>query len=136
MTCDKCDGCGKVADSDDEEPWSDWLKLPVESASALLLGFVKPKPCPMCNGTGETKGECMVKNAKFVLPPPENRSVDSLLECVRAIQRALFIEKGVHRDVIVSHPVWSKESHQKIEDALSRAGLQSEYLLDYFPSSE
>lgn len=53
--CDKCDGCGKVSDNEDEDPWTRWMKLPLESAAAVVLGIVKPKPCPKCGGTGETK---------------------------------------------------------------------------------
>ena len=52
MKCQRCDGCGKVATTDDQEPWSAWLALPVESAQALLLGIVKPITCPGCGGTG------------------------------------------------------------------------------------
>lgn len=52
--CLKCDGCGKVADSADEEPWTDWTNLPLHSSAAILniLGLLKSKPCPSCNGLG------------------------------------------------------------------------------------
>ena len=53
--CMKCDGCGKVADSDDEEPWTRWLELPVNAAAAVILGIVKPKTCPACGGSGEAQ---------------------------------------------------------------------------------
>ena len=52
LKCVKCDGCGKVADTDDQEPWSTWMKLPVQSAAAILIGLVKPIPCPNCGGMG------------------------------------------------------------------------------------
>lgn len=51
--CLKCDGCGKVADTNDEEPWTVWMNLPLNSAMAVVLGLVKPKTCPMCQGTGK-----------------------------------------------------------------------------------
>lgn len=53
--CSKCEGCGKVADTDDQEPWSAWLELPVRSFGAVLLGLVKPITCPACDGDGEAK---------------------------------------------------------------------------------
>ena len=53
MQCKKCDGCGRVAATADEEPWSVWANLPTQSATAVLLGLVKPKPCPSCGGSGK-----------------------------------------------------------------------------------
>ncbi len=52
-TCTKCDGCGQVADTEAQEPWSAWINLPTGSAAAMLLGVVKPKPCPRCSGSGK-----------------------------------------------------------------------------------
>lgn len=53
--CLKCDGCGRVANTDAEEPWTQWAELPVQSAAAVLMGIVKPIPCPECGGSGEAK---------------------------------------------------------------------------------
>ena len=50
--CKTCDGCGKVADTDDREPWTFWANLPAQSATAVLMGLVKPINCPACKGTG------------------------------------------------------------------------------------
>lgn len=52
--CGRCDGCGKIADSDDGEPWTAWTSLPLHSSVAVLLGIVKPIPCPKCDGAGTT----------------------------------------------------------------------------------
>lgn len=52
LPCEGCDGCGKVADTPDREPWTRWTALPLQSAAAVVLGVVKPIPCPYCNGTG------------------------------------------------------------------------------------
>lgn len=49
--CQKCGGCGKVADTEDEEPWTAWTELPLQSSIAVLMGLVKPKPCPVCSQT-------------------------------------------------------------------------------------
>jgi len=54
-SCKKCDGCGKVADTDDQEPWSSWMKLPLESSLAVLTGTVTPIDCPNCGGTGKAQ---------------------------------------------------------------------------------
>jgi hypothetical protein len=51
--CQKCDGCGKVADTEDEEPWSAWMSLPLQSSATVLMGLVKPKTCPRCGGAGQ-----------------------------------------------------------------------------------
>ena len=53
--CMKCDGCGKVADTEDQEPWSMWLDLPIRSGSAVMMGLVRPMPCPACGGTGRVE---------------------------------------------------------------------------------
>lgn len=53
LQCQKCRGCGKVADTSDQEPWSEWMKLPLQSAGAVLIGLIKPIPCPACGGTGQ-----------------------------------------------------------------------------------
>lgn len=52
VLCPRCDGCGKIADSDSGEAWSEWLALPVQSAVAVVAGIVKPIPCPDCGGSG------------------------------------------------------------------------------------
>lgn len=49
--CERCDGCGQIADSDDGEPWTDWTSLPPPSDLAVRMGIVKPIPCPDCSGT-------------------------------------------------------------------------------------
>ena len=53
--CRRCDGCGKIANSDDGEPWTAWAELPPGSDLAVRAGIVKPIPCPSCKGTGLTK---------------------------------------------------------------------------------
>lgn len=55
--CERCRGDGRVADTEDQEPWKDWLELPARAATAMLLGLVKPMPCPACNGSGTTPSE-------------------------------------------------------------------------------
>ncbi len=52
MKCSKCDGCGKVADTKDQEPWTAWTGLPLVSSMAVIVGLVKPIPCPACKGWG------------------------------------------------------------------------------------
>lgn len=52
--CTRCDGCGKIANSTDGEPWSQWANLPPGADIAVRLGVVKPLPCPLCHGTGRT----------------------------------------------------------------------------------
>jgi hypothetical protein len=51
--CLRCDGCGKIADSEDGEPWISWTNLPLHSSMAVLMGIVKPITCPSCGGTGK-----------------------------------------------------------------------------------
>ncbi len=49
-TCDKCNGCGKIANSKDGEPWTEWANLPPGSDVAVKMGLVKPIECPQCYG--------------------------------------------------------------------------------------
>ena len=51
--CPRCDGCGQIANSDDGEPWTYWMDLPVKSALAVTLGLVRPVTCPACDGEGQ-----------------------------------------------------------------------------------
>jgi RecJ-like exonuclease len=50
--CQHCDGCGQIANDDEGTPWTFWVDLPVKSAAAVILGLVRPIPCPKCHGTG------------------------------------------------------------------------------------
>ena len=52
VPCQRCDGCGQLANSDEREPWSVWLALPLQSAVAVTMGLVKPEPCDECGGSG------------------------------------------------------------------------------------
>lgn len=50
--CERCEGCGLLADSEDREPWTVWLNLPLRSSLAVLAGLVRPVQCDRCGGTG------------------------------------------------------------------------------------
>lgn len=52
MKCQKCDGCGQVANTSDQEPWTRWLDIPFKSATAVMLKIVQPVTCPACGGSG------------------------------------------------------------------------------------
>ena len=52
--CEKCDGCGKVANTDEQEPWTWWEDLPPGNDIAVWMGIVRPVECPECHGTGKT----------------------------------------------------------------------------------
>lgn len=54
MKCSKCDGCGRIANDEDETPWKFWENLPLKSGAAVIAGVVRPVVCHVCNGTGET----------------------------------------------------------------------------------
>lgn len=48
--CQKCEGCGQVANTDEQEPWTAWLEIPLGSSMAVVMGLVRPIPCPECKG--------------------------------------------------------------------------------------
>jgi hypothetical protein len=50
--CERCAGCGKIADSEDGEPWTSWTSLPLNASLAVVMGIVKPIDCPKCGGKG------------------------------------------------------------------------------------
>jgi len=51
--CERCDGCGKLADTEERGPWTAWTSLPLRSAVAVIAGLVKPITCDVCGGTGK-----------------------------------------------------------------------------------
>ena len=53
--CPKCLGCGQIASDDDESPWSLWEDLKPPANLAVVMGLVRPLPCPKCKGTGQKK---------------------------------------------------------------------------------
>ncbi|AHH20785.1 hypothetical protein NONO_c60090 [Nocardia nova SH22a] len=54
--CPTCNGAGRVANTDDQEPWSAWSNLPPGSDAAVRLGLVRPIPCPTCNSEENDRG--------------------------------------------------------------------------------
>jgi RecJ-like exonuclease len=48
--CPQCEGCGKITNTEEKESWKHWADIPIKSAQAVILGIVKPIPCPKCNG--------------------------------------------------------------------------------------
>jgi len=53
--CICCDGCGKIADTDNAEPWTAWENLPPGSDLAVRSGLVQPVECPACLGEGQIR---------------------------------------------------------------------------------
>ena len=56
MNCTKCDGEGKIANTETGEPWSMWESLPPGADAAVRMGLVAPIKCPRCGGTGRDDG--------------------------------------------------------------------------------
>lgn len=54
--CSACAGCGQVADTKSQEPWSYWLALPPGADVAVRMGVVRPIPCPACVGYDDAGG--------------------------------------------------------------------------------
>lgn len=50
--CKNCDGCGYVANDEDETPWKFWAELPPEADLSVRMGLVRPFECSKCGGTG------------------------------------------------------------------------------------
>lgn len=63
IICMKCEGCGRVANTTAQEPWSAWEALPLECQSVVILGVIVPIVCPRCNGAGE-HSETIIENSK------------------------------------------------------------------------
>lgn len=53
VPCQRCEGSGKVANSDKAEPWPQWEALPPGSDIMIRLGLVVPVPCHECGGSGK-----------------------------------------------------------------------------------
>lgn len=50
--CTKCGGCGRGANTDGQEPWTQFERLPPGSDFVVRIGLIKPMECPACKGTG------------------------------------------------------------------------------------
>lgn len=74
--CDRCDGCGLIASSKDGEPWTAWTSLPLHSSTAVVMGLVRPLPCPSCAPRpGDLiETECLVCKAGSRHTPEEIRN--------------------------------------------------------------
>lgn len=53
VKCPKCDGCGQIANDDEQTPWHFWEKLPPGSDLSVKMGLVQPLPCPDCKGSNK-----------------------------------------------------------------------------------
>lgn len=51
--CRNCDGCGKIANDDDQSPWWQRLPLPPGADLSVRIGLVRPEPYLVCKGTGK-----------------------------------------------------------------------------------
>lgn len=66
--CDRCAGCGYVANTPDAEPWKYWAELPTQSAVAISMGWVRPIECPECKGSGEGHSESLKGQSPGTIP--------------------------------------------------------------------
>lgn len=108
--CNRCDGCGKIANSEDGEPWTVWTSLPLHSSAAVLAGIVRPITCPDCNGTGKT-----------VSDEPIGRHWPSGDEMQLPVSRAVYNEMlDALKQVRYSLP--SREQREFIAALIDRAG--------------
>lgn len=82
VECGRCNGCGQIANSKDGEPWNDWEDLPPGSNVAVLMGLVKPIPCPTCGGAGvrEEGGDAWMSPAPGVQEVVSSISILELQE--------------------------------------------------------
>ncbi len=55
IECKRCMGSGKVANTDEREPWPAWENLPPGSDIAVKMGLVYPITCNPCGGTGQVE---------------------------------------------------------------------------------
>lgn len=55
--CPACEGEGRVANTEDKEPWSAWETMPATAKAAIHLGLVRPVDCIPCGGTGRKRRE-------------------------------------------------------------------------------
>ena len=46
--CPRCGDCGQIADTPDGEPWTAWTSLPLASSAMVVMGHIRPLPCPDC----------------------------------------------------------------------------------------
>lgn len=104
--CGRCDGCGKIANDECGTPWSAWSGLPLRSASAVLVGLVRPLPCPDCGGSGTTPKE-----------PPPGFDAAALEQVARCYIEAAD-DEATARFSLVAHDVYRYRA-QLVRDAIA-----------------
>lgn len=55
--CNRCAGCGQIANDEEGTPWKYWEEIPPPSNIAVTLGIVRPIPCPDCQEEPEKARE-------------------------------------------------------------------------------
>jgi hypothetical protein len=81
--CPRCSGCGQIANDDDGTPWKYWAELPPGSNLAVVMGLVKPIPCP--NRGRKAPDPCPRPTKKGVSPAPARpASAPPVEECLAA----------------------------------------------------
>lgn len=104
--CDRCDGCGRLADTKDREPWTAWTSMPLSSSIAVVAGVVKPMTCPECCGTGRLNA---YEHAA--------RLVENEIAHIRSVQNAL-VQLGRAR------PDQEWPATEAVIDALTKAATE------------
>lgn len=87
--CKKCMGCGRLADSEDGEPWKLWEDLPPGSDIAVQMGLVKPVLCPDCGGTGDTDKPGITPTMKL----EQNKIVAKIIKLVLTLDNFIIKEQ-------------------------------------------
>ena len=57
IACDRCDGCGQIANDSDGGAWATHYENSPHAAISIARGWVAPIPCPVCEGSGECEEE-------------------------------------------------------------------------------
>lgn len=118
-TCARCEGCGQIATSDQGEPWTAWLDLPLKSAAAVVLGLVRPIPCPACGGSGDSEAADSVSNRRKLRPLPR-RGPDARRAYLDEVSAAVAVKQPDGEWTIVPGTVETTEPESVDVDALDR----------------
>ena len=111
--CERCDGCGKIANTAEGDPWSRWEALPEQHKAAVHMGVVKPRLCPDCNGSGQVYVSLLdqkavkmplpnIKHADVTIKVKADEGTSDSLEGVKADLREADANPPIHRKQLMS----------------------------------
>jgi hypothetical protein len=99
--CDRCEGCGQIADDEDGTPWHAWAALPPVARLAVTLGHVKPLPCPQCDGHGVVPPPSASLYGEHFTPEGVTTTLEAAVAKISDTLDAIYAANGVAPEAVL-----------------------------------